>query len=669
MDEAGAFSYSPESSSAQDVRRLLKTIRKKNLIFADWLLLNGSFWLMHWLSGEHSNLAPYLKLFAVINLMWLFQLLQYHRFRHIRLEPLFLTLKNALFNAGYLLLATAVLSVFLKLSGFSRYHVFGTFVLYLICDISLLLAYRGVQAPSISKLFRPGKRKVRRNEPLLVLLADLGLLFVSFFIVHLLKYGTIVPNLRAGQALLIISTAWLITAKWTGKFEHKSETNVHYAQAPYIKAFYISIAIMSAIVFALGLFQHSRTVIFGAFVLLLAFELPMVYIRVVGRRSRQIEHDIETIDQVKSYIKQHELPIDPGKDVVKSPAAASLRDGYLASVPGVYRYIAEYLDPATMDKSRVRVLDTDVPYNISTIERQHLNLFVNLTHINHFRHLNQYFLQVHSKLRNGGYFVLRSERLENYRDRLEKRFPQVVATFIYTLHFLWHRVLPKISGLSALYYTISRGRNQVITRAEIIGRLHFCGFHFIDFKRIGDNHWFIARKTKVPAVDRNPSFGPLITLPRIGYGGKIFQLYKFRTMHSYAEYLQDFVYETCQLDDSGKFKDDFRLTQWGKVMRKYWLDELPQIINYVRGDIRLLGVRAISAHYFSLYPKDVQQLRIQFKPGLVPPYYADLPKNFTEIVESERNYLLAKKRAPFRTDVIYFARALKNIVLKKARSG
>ena len=140
-------------------------------------------------------------------------------------------------------------------------------------------------------------------------------------------------------------------------------------------------------------------------------------------------------------------------------------------------------------------------------------------------------------------------------------------------------------------------------------------------------------------------------------------------MHPYAEYLQDYVYETNSLDDSGKFKDDFRLTQWGKVMRKYWLDELPQLINYIRGDIRILGVRAISQHYFNLYPIDVQDLRTQFKPGLVPPYYADLPKNFDEIVESERRYLLAKKQAPFRTDIIYFYRAVKNIVFKRAHSA
>ncbi len=77
---------------------------------------------------------------------------------------------------------------------------------------------------------------------------------------------------------------------------------------------------------------------------------------------------------------------------------------------------------------------------------------------------------------------------------------------------------------------------------------------------------------------------------------------------------------------------------------------------------------ALSEHYFSLYPEDMQQLRIQFKPGLVPPYYADMPKTFDEIIDSERQYLLAKEKHPFSTDVRYFFKAWYNILIKRARS-
>lgn len=667
MDDVQTINIAGDSSLTQDVKHFLISIRKKYVILIDLLFLNSSFWLMHILSGEHTNMMPYFKLCLVINVAWLYQLAQYRRFRHIRLEPLVITLKRALLNAAYLLFATAVLSVFLRLSGFSSYHIFGTFILYFFLECLLFVTIKGLSLSSLKKLFVLSKRRGGQREPFAVMLIDLGLLFMAFFCMHYIKYETLMPDLRARQALLVVSAAWLITAKWTGKFFQTTETNVTYAQAPYIKACYISIAIMSVIVFALGLFQHSRTLVFGSFLTLLAMELPLVSLRARFRRLRAND-DIENVEQVKKYIRQHELPVDPGDAMVAVPADATLRQVYLADHTDLYHYLHRYIHFAKMDKSRVRVLNTPILYNIKALEQQQLNLFINLHQINNIRRLNQYFLEVHSKLRNGGYFVLRTRRLENYRDDLERKYPRALATFIYIIHFALHRVMPKISVLNKVYFTLLRGRNRVITRAEIIGRLHFCGFRFINFDLIGDSHWFIARKVKMPAVDRNPSYGPLIRLRRIGYGGKVIHLHKFRTMHPYAEYLQDFVYETNQLDKSGKFKDDFRLTQWGKIMRKYWLDELPQFINYIRGDIRLFGVRALSQHYFKLYPPDVQELRTQFKPGLVPPYYADMPKSFDEIVESERRYLLAKKKAPVRTDIVYFFRALRNIVLRRAHS-
>lgn len=139
-------------------------------------------------------------------------------------------------------------------------------------------------------------------------------------------------------------------------------------------------------------------------------------------------------------------------------------------------------------------------------------------------------------------------------------------------------------------------------------------------------------------------------------------------MHPYSEFLQEYVFQQNHLQQNGKFKDDFRITGWGRILRKYWIDELPQIINYLRGDINLVGVRALSEHYFSLYPKDLQELRKKFKPGLIPPYYVDLPNSFDEIIKSERTYFAKKLNRKFLIDDIYFFKAVSNILFKKARS-
>ena len=140
-------------------------------------------------------------------------------------------------------------------------------------------------------------------------------------------------------------------------------------------------------------------------------------------------------------------------------------------------------------------------------------------------------------------------------------------------------------------------------------------------------------------------------------------------MHPYAEFLQSHVFENNGLNANGKLKDDFRVADWGKFLRKHWIDELPGLINLLKGDIRFFGVRPLSKQFYSRYPIHLQLARIRNKPGLVPAYYADMPDSFDEVVLSEENYLRRHMVRPFLTDVTYFINVVKNIVFKGARSS
>lgn len=180
---------------------------------------------------------------------------------------------------------------------------------------------------------------------------------------------------------------------------------------------------------------------------------------------------------------------------------------------------------------------------------------------------------------------------------------------------------------------------------------------------------FILKKTKLPRTDPNPTYGPLIRLKRLGQNGRIIYIKKLRTMHPYSEYLQEYVFKANDLQEGGKFKNDFRVTSWGRILRALWIDELPQLLNWLSGDLALVGVRALSEHYYSLYPPDMQQLRLKVKPGLLPPFYTDLPQTFDEIVGSERRYILAKQAKPCATDWKYFWNGVWNIIFNRARSN
>ena len=105
-------------------------------------------------------------------------------------------------------------------------------------------------------------------------------------------------------------------------------------------------------------------------------------------------------------------------------------------------------------------------------------------------------------------------------------------------------------------------------------------------------------------------------------------------------------------------------------MRKYWLDELAQLLNVVKGDLKLVGVRPITPRYAEDIPKDLLELRLKHKPGCIPPYVSlDRKGSVEDVLQAEREYLLEKNARPYTTDTRYFFKAVYNIVFRKKRSA
>jgi len=88
---------------------------------------------------------------------------------------------------------------------------------------------------------------------------------------------------------------------------------------------------------------------------------------------------------------------------------------------------------------------------------------------------------------------------------------------------------------------------------------------------------------------------------RIGKNGRRFSLYKIRTLKE---------------DFAGQYADEQGYTKWGKFLRKTKLDELPQIVNWLRGDISLVGPRPELPETIGLIPKDLRKIITSVKPGL-----------------------------------------------------
>ncbi len=110
--------------------------------------------------------------------------------------------------------------------------------------------------------------------------------------------------------------------------------------------------------------------------------------------------------------------------------------------------------------------------------------------------------------------------------------------------------------------------------------------------------------------------GPIVySQNRVGIGGRRFVMHKFRSMVVGADKI---VFDAKDNDGAGplfKIRDDPRVTRTGRVLRRFSLDELPQLWNVVRGDMSLVGPRPPLASEVAAYDEDVHR-RLLVKPGL-----------------------------------------------------
>lgn len=327
------------------------------------------------------------------------------------------------------------------------------------------------------------------------------------------------------------------------------------------------------------------------------------------------------------------------------------------------------------DKSISILLDTNSHINLSSLQSIHglfdgtLDNVISIKKLNNVKYVNKFLEESNEVLHKEGLFIGHIETSHNRKARILRKYPLPLNLIEYFFDFVLKRVFPKWRPTKKVYFWLTRGRNRVISEMEIYGRLYSCGFELVDSKEINGFLWFIGRKIGAPAFNTEATYGPLIKLNRHGKGNELFKVYKLRTMYPFSEYLQPYISAKNGLQEGGKFKDDPRVTTVGKIFRKYWIDEIPMLYNLVRGEIKIIGVRPLSTQYLSLYPDNLKELRAKVKPGLIPPFYVDLPSTLNDIIESEERYIHSYLNNPISTDLKYFLKALHNICIKKARSS
>ena len=316
------------------------------------------------------------------------------------------------------------------------------------------------------------------------------------------------------------------------------------------------------------------------------------------------------------------------------------------------------------------LFDTDDGNALEALRGKHPVLIVNKRALNRIRHLNTFLNKACEVLVDEGYICCHARTSALKRRVIQRAYPGFPGKVLYGMHYLWHRVCAKLGFTRWFYMWVTKGTNRTYSRVELLGRMYRAGFEVIDESFHGGEYYILGKKIKDPIWDDDPSTGALVKLPRVGYEGNIIGVYKFRTMYSYSEYLQPYMLEYEGLQKGGKFANDYRVNSWGKLLRKSWIDELPMVINLLKGQMKLVGVRPLSRQYFNMYTPEMKELRIRVKPGLLPPFYyeAKTPETLEDVQASEKRYIEAYLKHPFRTDWRYFWGTVGNILFKHKRS-
>ena len=141
---------------------------------------------------------------------------------------------------------------------------------------------------------------------------------------------------------------------------------------------------------------------------------------------------------------------------------------------------------------------------------------------------------------------------------------------------------------------------------------------------------------------------------RLGKNGKIFKMYKFRTMKENCEDIRN--------EDGSTYngRDDPRLTKIGKIIRKTSIDEMPQIINVLKGDMSFIGPRPDLPEHISKY-EDKEKRKLEASPGITG-YNQAYFRNSIEWKDRIKNDIYYIDNLSFKLDLKIFFKTLKTIL-------
>ena len=201
----------------------------------------------------------------------------------------------------------------------------------------------------------------------------------------------------------------------------------------------------------------------------------------------------------------------------------------------------------------------------------------------------------------------------------------------------------ELSGKAKPYKIVKRTADVILSSIALIALLPF----------------FVI----IAAIIKLESKGPVFFKhTRIGKNGKIIKIYKFRTMVDKAEELiKEFTPEQMkEFKENYKLSNDPRITKVGKILRSTSIDELPQLLNILKGDLSIIGPRPVVADELKKYGTNIEKF-LSVTPGLTG-YWAANGRSCTSYEQRMQMELFYVDNISFKMDVKVFFKTIDAVI-------
>jgi len=386
--------------------------------------------------------------------------------------------------------------------------------------------------------------KKMKKKQIIFFFLDTLIVAAAFLVAAILK-----PATRRFYIPTYIDKVFIFLILWIGisllgnKYKIPKEKEFSSIVSNLFRNNFVILGLISFILFAFKSYQYSRLIVFGTLFItfFLEFLLSMIFyfhnkLTKESDLAEEIDYKAKEL-KIDEKFKPEKISFENYAELEDETESAfyALKRSFLEDYPKLFEWLDNNLPLKSIPASKTISVNTRTFYNIKIYEKNSLDFFINLHKVNDFNRINQFFIQVNDNLKQNGIFIgVAITNKEIYRKFINKYKP-FLGHFFYLFYFIFYRIMPKLKGFKEIYFALTKGKNRALSKAEVLGRLYFCGFQVYKVTEINGLLHFIAIKKTEPKKDKNPSYGPLFKMKRVGKDGKMIYVYKFRTMHPYSE--------------------------------------------------------------------------------------------------------------------------------------